>query len=367
MTKQNIKRQPNRTRRKNSWWNRLVSAIRFLARPNTYTVILFIMTALLVLGTVLVWFFEQGNSTVNGYHLDDSFVFMLQNVSGVGIGATPPVTPGARGICITFVILAAAMRAVFVAAVVSSFVNQLILRGKGVRRVEFENHVIICGWNPHVSQVVKTLQRDGARKVPIVLIAPINENPLGDYGVKLIKGDPTFADDLNRANAKDALAAIVITDQSDGQAHTDSTYDARAVLMVLALKSVAPGIHVVAEVRDPANRRHFEHARADEIVVSAEVSEGLVARAATNQGIAWVYEDLLRLDTSPEMYIIDVPKDLVGASFQAALVRLNTRDNIILLGVVENSKVQMCPPNNHIITPETNLVVLDNSHQLHDK
>ena len=97
------------------------------------------------------------------------------------------------------------------------------------------------------------------------------------------------------------------------------------------------------------------------------MSEGLVARAATNQGIAWVYEDLLRLDTSPEMYIIDAPKDLVGTAFQAALVRLNTRDNIILLGVVEKDKVQMCPANSHIITADTRLVVLDNSHQLKDK
>ena len=363
-----IKHPSIHKRRKNTWWHRFTRTIRFLARPNTYTVILLVMTALLVVGTALVWIFEIGDPDLSApYGKSDALVFMLQNVSGVGIGAMPPHTASARGVGITFVILASAMRAIFVAAVVSSFVNQLILRGKGVRRVDIENHVIICGWNPHVSQVVKTLQRDGARKVPVVLLAPINENPLVDYGVKFIKGDPTLADDLKRANAQDALAAIVITDMSDGQAHTDSTYDARAVLMVLALKSVDPDIHIVVEVRDPGNRRHFEHAKADEIVVSAEVSEGLVARAATNQGIAWVYEDLLRLDTSPEMYIIDTPKDLVGVSFQAALVRLNTRDNVILLGIVEKDKVQMCPPNGFLLTADTRLVVLDNTHQMHDK
>jgi voltage-gated potassium channel len=280
----------------------------------------------------------------------------------VGIGATPPLSPAARGVGIAFVILAAAMRAVFVATVVSSFVNRLILQGKGVRRVDIENHVIICGWNPHVDQIVKTIQRDGTGKVPVVLIAPIKENPLVNYGVKFIEGDPSTAQDLERASVKTARAAIVITDTSDGQAHTDSTYDARAVLMVLAIKSVAPDLHVVAEVRDPGNRRHFMHAKVDEIVVSAEVSEGLVARAATNQGIAWVYEDLLRLDTSPEMFIIDPPADLKGKSFQAALVRLNTRDNVILMGVVEDSKVTMCPPADHVIGDKTRLVILDSSH-----
>jgi voltage-gated potassium channel len=343
--------------------------VAFLARPNTYTIILLAMVILLGLGTVLVWIIEQGTTSTPGLQsIDDAFVFMLQNVSGVGIGANAPHSPAARYLGVTIVILAAAMRAIFVAAVVSSFVNRLILQGKGVRRVDLEKHVIICGWNPRVKQIVKTLERDAVQtKVPVVLLAQISENPLTEFGVKFVKGDPSSAEDLKRAGATTARSAIVITDESDGLPHTDSTYDARGVLMVLALKSVNPNLHVVAEVRDPANRHHFQHARADEVVVSAEVSEGVVARAATNQGIAWVYENLLRLDTEPEMYIISPPQEIAGKSFQAALVRMNTRDNYILLGVVENSKVVMCPPNDHTIGPDTRLVVLGNLHTAIDR
>jgi voltage-gated potassium channel len=342
-------------------FRRVVRLVRFLAQPNTYTIIFLALTLILALGTVLVWYFELGDPAQSKFGIDDAFVFMLQNVSGVGIGATPPLTPTARGIGVTFVILAAGMRAIFVAAVVSSFVNRLILQGKGLRRVDLENHVIICGWNARVKQIVKTLQRDSTRpKIPIVLLASINENPLVEFGVKFIKGDPSLTDDLQRAGVDVALSAMVITDESDGQPHTDSTYDARSVLTVLAIKSVNPKLHVIAEVRDPSNRRHFMNARADEVVVSAEVSEGVVARAATNQGIAWVYEDLLRLDSTPEMYVIDAPKDLVGKAFQAALVRLNTRDNVVLLGLIENSKVTMCPPNDCLIGADAQLVVLSN-------
>ncbi len=334
--------------------------VRFLARPNTYTIILFIIIVVLAVGTVLVWFLELGTADAPAFPgIEDAFLFMLQNMSGVSIGAGVPRSASARGVGVAFVILAVGLRAIFVAAIVSGFVNRLILRGKGVHRVDLNKHVIVCGWNPRVKQIVKTLQRDSTgRRVPIVLIAPLNDNPLVDYGVKFIKGDPSLTDDLDRAGVNSALAAVVITDESDGQAHTDSTYDARAVLTVLAIKSVNPDLHVVAEVRDPANRPHFLNARADEIVVSAEVSEGMVARAATNQGIAWVYEDLLRLDTAPEMFVINPPEGMGGLTFQSALVRMNTRENSILLGVVENSKVLMCPPNDHIIGPETQLVVL---------
>ena len=341
---------------------RFIRLVRFLAQPNTYTIIFLALTLLLALGTVLVWYFELGDPAQTKFAIDDAFVFMLQNVSGVGIGAIAPLTPAARGVGITFVILAAAMRAVFVAAVVSSFVNRLLLQGKGLRRVDLENHVIICGWNARVKQIVKTLQRDSTRpKIPIVLLAPISENPLVEFGVKFIKGDPSATEDLKRAGADTAHSAMVITDESDGQPHTDSTYDARAVLTVLAIKAVNPDLHVIAEVRDPANRRHFINARVDEVVVSAEVSEGVVARAATNQGIAWVYEDLLRLDSAPEMYVVDAPNDLVGKPFQAALVRMNTRDNVVLLGIIENSKVTMCPPNDCVIGADAQLVVLANT------
>jgi voltage-gated potassium channel len=355
--------------RLNIFRRRFFRLIRYLARPNTYTVILFAMTVLLGLGTVLVWFLELDTTPTPGLlSVDDAFVFMLQNVSGVGIGANAPHSAAARYLGVTIVILAVGLRAIFVAAIVSSFVNRLILQGKGVRRVDMEKHVIICGWNPRVKQIVKTLRRDEmTSKVPVVLVAQISENPLVEYGVKFIKGDPSLVEDLDRAGVTTARSAIVITDESDGQHHADSTYDARGVLMVLALKSANPNLHVVAEVRDPANRQHFQHARADEVVVSAEVSEGVVARAATNQGIAWVYEDLLRLDTEPEMYIIKPPPEITGKSFQAALVRMNTRDNYILLGVVENSQVVMCPPNDQTIGPDTRLVVLGKLHSAIDR
>jgi voltage-gated potassium channel len=252
-----VARKPSRL--SEARWVRLTErVIRFLSRPNTYTAILYILILVLAAGTVIVWFLELGTTTNPGFSgIADAFVFMLQNVSGVGIGATPPNSASARGVGVTFVILAAGMRAVFIAAVVSSFVNNLILQGKGLRRVDLEKHVIICGWNPRVKHIVKTLRRDSTeRDVPVVLLAAIAENPLLEYGVKFIKGDPSSEEDLKRAGVSRALAAVVITDESDGQPHTDSTYDARAVLDVLAIKAINPDLHIVAEVRDPANRQH---------------------------------------------------------------------------------------------------------------
>lgn len=337
----------------------LLRLISFLTRPNTYTLILAVMVVLLVLGTVLVWWFEQDPSGETALRsMDNAFIFMLQNVSGVGIGASAPRTLAGRVTGVVFVILAAANRAIFVAAVVSGFVNRLLLHGKGLGQVDTKGHVIICGWNTGTKQIVDVLQRDAfGAGTPIVLLANLKEHPIPDTKVKFVAGDPTSVPDLERAGVRTARSAIVLTDQSDGERHADSTLDARSVLAVLAVKTAAPDIHLVAQVRDPLNRHHFERACADEIVVSAEMSQGLLARAAINLGIAYVYSDLLRLDTASEMYVQDAPRALVGKSFQAALVFVNEREGAILVGVMDE-RVRLSPPKEYIIEPETRLVMV---------
>lgn len=230
--------------------------------------------------------------------------------------------------------------------------------------MDYQGHVIICGWNSRVPQIVQVLKRDAyGAGVPIVLLAQLRENPVPDEIAKFISGNPAHADDLVRANVASARAAIVVTDESDNDPHMDSTYDARAVLTVLALKAANPGLHVVAQMRDPRNRDHFIRARADEMIASAEMSEGLLARAALNVGVANAFASLLRLDTPQEMYIIDTPPNLQGKTFQAALIHQQLRENNILIGVIEDGMTILCPPAQYRLHAGTQLVMLGNLRQ----
>ncbi len=351
-----------RRRRSEQLLQALWRAIYLLSRPNTYTILFLVLVVLLVAGTGIVWWLEQAATPDTPLHdLEDAFIFMVQNVSGVGLGAGVPVTFGARMVGIVFVILAAATRAVFVAAIVSGFVNRILVQGKGLRRVNMQDHVIICGWNSGVKQIIEVLRREAfGAGAPIVLLANVPQNPLPDSSAKFVSGDPTSEFDLKRAGIDTARSAIVITDESDGQKHTDTTYDARAVLVVLAIKSVNDKVHVVAQVRDPDNRHHFQRAKADEIIVSQEMSEGLLARSALNSGIANVFADLLRLDCAPEMYLIDTPAEFEGKSFQAALIHLQIRSNALLVGVVESDQVLLAPPPEYKVHCGDRLVMLGN-------
>lgn len=339
----------------------LLRIITILSRPNTYTFILLALLTLLVVGTILTVLFEQhstGEPALRQW--DAAIIFMLQNVAGVGLGAKVPLTFAGRFSAVIVIVLAAATRALLVAAIVSGFVNRVLTRGKGVKRVNLENHVIICGWNSRAHQIIEVLERDAyGAGAPLVLLAPLEQNPFKDE-VKFIHGDPSSAVDLERAGVKQARAAIVITDESEKITHSDSTYDALAVLTVLALKSANPSLHVVVQMREPSNRAHFIRARADEIIASAEMTEGLLARSALNVGIASVYSELLRLDTPQEMFIMDAPNSLEGKDFQAALVHLQIRTGNILVGVLEGDSPILCPPPTYKIHSGTRLVLVGN-------
>lgn len=333
-----------------------------LSRPNTYVFIALGLGLLLIVGTLFIWQFEaQPGTALPLSDLGNAFAYMLQNASGVVLGAYAPQTIGAKTVALFVVIVAAALRALLVAAIVSGFVNQILAQGKGRGRVKMQDHILICGWNSRVHQIITVLQREAfGAGVPIVLLAELKENPYPDTRIKFIHGNPSHYHDLERAAVLTARAAIAVTDESDNDPHMDSTYDARAVLTVLALKDANPQLHVVAQMRDPANRPHFKRARADEVISSAEMSEGLLARSALNFGISRAFSHLLRLDTPQEVYIIDAPKDLEGKTFQSALIANQLREGSILLGVIEEDKTFMCPPAEYKIHANSRLIVLGN-------
>jgi voltage-gated potassium channel len=340
----------------------ILRALFVLSRPNTYILVAWGLLALLVFGTLLIWEFDKDFSDLSQLaDLGNAFAYMVQNVSGVWVGAPAPVTVYARTTALIVVIIAAALRALLIAAIVSAFVNRVLAQGKGKGRVKMENHILICGWNSRVKQLIDVLQREAfGAGVPLVLLAELETNPYPDLKLKFIHGNATHLEDLERAGIATARAAIAVTDESDNDPHMDSTYDARAVLTVLALKQANPKLHVVAQLRDPENRKHFERARADEIIASSEMSEGLLARSALNIGIAEAFSQLLRLDTPQEVYIIDAPQDMEGKSFQAALVHFQLRQGNILLGVIESGVTLLCPPSAYKIHGNSRLIVLGN-------
>src|SRR5207237_4673470 len=98
----------------------------------------------------------------------------------------------------------------------TKLVQVLPSRGWGRGRVRLKDHIVICGWSGKGNEIVTELRNrgDDESRRPIVILAPLDQNPSKDALTQFLHGDPTRADDLRRASIEDARTAIVLADNS---------------------------------------------------------------------------------------------------------------------------------------------------------
>ena len=333
-----------------------------LGQPKLLQRLFFITTIIILAGATALWLAEQalgGEADFRSW--GNAFWYMISSVVGIGLGAKSPLTETGRTLAIISGVAGSALKGIFTAAVAGAFVNRLIMEGKGLGDYNLANHILICGWNNHAKEMLKVLDQEAfGQGINVVLLADLPENPLPQTRIKFLHGDATVDSDLERASAKGARSAVLLADESHGAVDAASA-DARTVLTALAIEGANPNIYTVAEVRDPANRRHFKRTKTDELVASTELAGGLLARAALNPGVGQVFETFMRLDKSSEVYVLPSTAALVGKSFDAAMRFLRHEHEAILIGLQSQGNVVLNPKGTQEIQPGDRLILVADS------
>jgi voltage-gated potassium channel len=126
-----------------------------------------------------------------------------------------------------------------------------------------------------------------------------------------------------------------------------------------------PDLYTSVELVDPKNVEHCRLAKADEIIVSGELSTNLLVRASLDHGVTQIITELVSSRFGSEIYKTVPPQDCVGRSFLEVLTKLKTDRNIIVLAV--ESAQQGCflanPPNSYIINGRDRLIVVGKDRQ----
>jgi voltage-gated potassium channel len=222
--------------------------------------------------------------------------------------------------------------------------------------VTLRGHAVICGWNTKGNAIVAQLTHD-ERKQDIVILAELDSTPIRHAHVHFIHGDPTRESDLRRASVDKAETVIILADESYS-GHTDSTIDARSVLVALAVEHANPPVYTFAEVRQPENREHFRHANVDEMLVSNEIVSDLIARASVLHGVSRVISDLLAIGTGSDICIVPPPPSLVGSSFNDAMTKLQNDHRVVLIGVRRKDEIILNPQDALIVNECDSLIVI---------
>jgi voltage-gated potassium channel len=250
-------------------------------------------------------------------------------------GSTPwPLTTRAgRVIHEVVMITGRSVVALGTGALASKLVEIVIRRGTGMADVRLKGHIVVCGWSGKGHEILRELH---AREVeddrPVVVLAQLETMPSRDPLAVFVRGNPTDAEDLRRAGIEHASTAIILADESTG-ASADA--DARTLLTCLAVESLNPGCYTCVEVLRSENRQHFQRTKADELVVSAELTGSLLAGSARTHGLTRVIGDLVTHPEGAELYGVTLPSSLVGRTFGDALAALKSEHGCLAVALAE--------------------------------
>ncbi|MEO6812160.1 MAG: NAD-binding protein, partial [Isosphaeraceae bacterium] len=264
-----------------------------------------------------------------------------------------PKTAAGRALSVVVLLSGITMVALFTGAVASTLV-EMRLRRREVSQFEMEGHLVLCNWAPRGVEWVREVHNKFIQdKRPVVIIhdqpesidLPDTADDPAFNDVYIVKGDPTNEVILRRARVAKAHSVVVLSDDRQGE-HADG----KTILTCITLRNLCKGhdVNIAVESRNPANRLHLLKAGADEIISSDELGLRLLARTALYHGMTRVYQELLTVGRDAnEMYLVDVPTELVGRDFvETASMFLryrNDRRSCLLIGIQRGEEMTLNP------------------------
>ena len=321
-------------------------ALSFVSRRKRRLFYGICAAVLVLLGSaILFYFLERGsNSEIDGIHSGFLWVTLtlLEQASPWDI-----TTGGGMVLRYTVLIAGVSLVAMGTGAVALKLMEAVSNRERGRGRAKVDKHIVICGWSNKGIEILRELHAEEvADKRPVVILAPLESCPTTDPLVDFVSGNPNNAEDLLRAGINRATTAIILADRSNPACMSDDV-DAKTLLATLAVESINPNCYTCVEVIKSANRQHFERTKADELIVSAELTGALLASSAVTHGLSRVVSDLVTHPQGTEFYASTAPVQMVGKLFGTAMVELKEQHDCIPIALKRSG-------GDYLINPSSN-------------
>ncbi|MDP2983542.1 MAG: ion channel [Candidatus Latescibacter sp.] len=313
---------------------------RFIARNHRVRWI-FLLSLFMFLLVALIRAVEMSANR----HYDsvwDSIYWFVVTIATVGYGDITPRTTGGKLLTIPLIMLGVILMSFLTGTIASILTATRIREGRGLQKLNLQNHVVICGYNSNIERVIGGIVST-ARSLPDIVL--INTHPeteitnlierFSEASIRFVRGDYTAEPTLMRASIVKASSAIILADPGpDGQAKPDD----RTLIAALAIKSVARNVEVCAELLDAANEVHLKRAGVDQIIFSGEFNGFLLSSAVMTPGITQALREIMCTDRGSVIKRAPIPHELVGKSFQTAVVDFMDHQGSILLGIITEKK-----------------------------
>lgn len=296
-----------------------------------------IVFVIVFISSLSVYFFEHG---LNDFYetLGDAIWWSFVTITTTGYGDKYPVTFGGRIVAIGVMFAGIVLLSLISGTISSALVARRIREGQGLQEITLRKHLLLCGWNPTAESILFSIRDSGDAAPDIVLINELLEEQVSnilyrfkEMELRFVRGSFTDEEVLARANAKEAVAAIILPDISG---NTTAKADERSLLATLSLKGINPKMKVYVHVLEKSNAAPIKRANADGIVTTEQHIGFMLANHVLSPGVPEVMDDLMDYKIGAELRRIPVPREFIGQTFSSLAVHLRRGQGLMLIGVI---------------------------------
>ncbi len=303
--------------------------------------LLIILWVILFVGGIAVYLLDYSSTDRLITNIFDAFYWAWVTMTTVGFGDLTPVSPAARIAASIMMFFSMALISFFTATISSIFVARKIREGKGLEKIKYSDHYVICGWNDLADELLESLlKQDQKDSTPIVLVNELSEEEIDAWRATLnashlgfVRGDYTQDQVLEKANISKAKAVLLLPNLiRAGEAEADE----KTALATYSIKALAPKTKVYAYILHYENKAKLRRAKADGIIIADEFGPFLGASQLHTPGIPAFLSEVLNTDKS-RLEAKPVPERMIGKTYAELFTQSFDEYNQTLLGVYQEA------------------------------
>lgn len=293
---------------------------------------------LLFAGGPAVYLLERGRNDLFK-DVADGLWWAIVTFTTIGYGDKYPVTAGGRLLAGVLMMFGIGLLGTVTGKIAAALVERRIREGRGLGEARVAGHLVVVGWKGDMLEFVgELLEQPGVAPDSVVLVngagEPANEELRHRYpGLGYVHGDTVDAAVLQRASVANARRVLVLADETAGRSEHER--DARTVMTVMEIESLAPEVYTCAEVLDRAFVEHLRLARCDEIVLSRDHARSMLVSATSATGMTRLVDGLL--SPGAGLATLAVPERFVGRPFAELAAHLRSDGGRLAIGLIENT------------------------------
>lgn len=305
-----------------------------MKKPD-YRKLLYSLASLFLFYGVIIYLLHTIEPNVPGSKMiswQDALWYVVATITTVGYGDVYPITYWGRAL--GFVVMLSSLGVYgFIIGQIANFMSTLKeQRNLGLNGTDFNNHVVIIGWNDFGRSVISHLVAAG-KQVAVITRERSSIDAIREFydtdKVYTLYADYSNFELLEKANIKNA--SIVFVNLSD---------DTEKLVYVINLKKIFADLNYVVTLDNGNLKGTFQNAGVTYTICKNEISAKLMASYIFEPDVALFSEEILAYAHNDHEYDIKQMKILAGNSFvgsyyDKAFFDLKKSCNVVLIGLVK--------------------------------